>query len=90
MLKVQLSWADDFTWMEYLLMPKAVFLKEIQEGKRDRGAPRKRYEDQLKRQLAQEVLIHQFTRGNQPSVMAADGLRQIQLALIREKKIVVS
>ena len=34
-------------------MPKAVFFSELKDGKRDRGAPRKRYKDQLKRQLAQ-------------------------------------
>ena len=40
-------------------MPKAVFFSELQEGKRDRGAPRKRYKDQLKRQLAQAGINHQ-------------------------------
>ena len=34
-------------------MPKAVFFSALQEEKRDRGAPRKRYKDQVKRQLAQ-------------------------------------
>ena len=28
-------------------MPKTVFFSELQEGKRDRGAPRKRYKEQL-------------------------------------------
>ena len=32
---------------------------ELQEGKRDRGAPRKRYKDQLKRHLAQAGISHQ-------------------------------
>ena len=58
-------------------MPEAVFFSELQEGKRDRGAPRKRYNDQLKRAC---------TGGNQPSVMAAGGLRPGQLALINEKR----
>ena len=40
-------------------MPKAVFFSELQEGKRNRGAPRKRYKDQLKRQLAQAGIRHQ-------------------------------
>ena len=40
-------------------MPKAVFFGELQEGKRDRGSPRKRYKDQLKRQLAQAGISHQ-------------------------------
>ena len=34
-------------------MSKAVFFKELQERKSDRDAPRKRYKDQLKKQLAQ-------------------------------------
>ena len=40
-------------------MPKAVFFSELQEGKRGRGAPRKRYKDQLRRQLAQAGISHQ-------------------------------
>ena len=40
-------------------MPKAVLFSELQEGKRDRGAPRKRYKDQLKRKLAQAGISHQ-------------------------------
>ena len=38
---------------------KAVFFNELQEGKRDHGAPRKRYKDQLKRQLAQAGISRQ-------------------------------
>ena len=45
--------------MEDTGMPKAVFFSELQEGKRDRGAPRKRYKDQLKRQLVQAGIRHQ-------------------------------
>ena len=53
LLQVQLRWAGHVTRMEDVRMPKAVFFSELREGKRDRGAPRKRYKDQLKRQLAQ-------------------------------------
>ena len=45
--------------MEDLRMPKAVFFDELQEGKRNRGAPRKRYKDQLKRQFAQVGISRQ-------------------------------
>ena len=45
--------------MEDVRMPKAVFFSELQEGKRDRGAPRKRYKDQLKKQIAQAGISHQ-------------------------------
>ena len=53
MLQVQLRRAGHVTRMKDVHIPKAVFFSELQEGKRDRGAPRKRYKDQLKRQLAQ-------------------------------------
>ena len=45
--------------MEDIRMPKAVFFSELQEGKHDRGAPRKRCKDQLKRQLAKAGISHQ-------------------------------
>ena len=45
--------------MEDVRMPKAVFFSELQGGKYDRGAPRKRNKDQLKRQLAQAGISHQ-------------------------------
>ena len=56
LLQMQLRWAGHVTRMEDVRMPKEVFSSELQEGKRDRGAPRKRYKDQLKRQLAQAGL----------------------------------
>ena len=39
-LQVQLRWAGLVTKMEDVRMPKAVFFSELQEGKRDLGAPR--------------------------------------------------
>ena len=59
LLQVQLHWAGHVTRMEDVRMPKAVFFSELKEGKRDRGAPRKRYKDQLKRQRAQAGISHQ-------------------------------
>ena len=59
LLQVQLRWAGHVTRMEGVRMPKAVFFSELQEGKRDHGAPRKRYKDQLKRQLAQAGISRQ-------------------------------
>ena len=47
----QLRWAGHLSRMEDTRLPKAVFYGELKEGKRDRGAPRKRYKDQLRRQL---------------------------------------
>ena len=43
MLQVHLRWAGHVTKMEDIRMPKAVFFSELQEGKHDRGAARKRY-----------------------------------------------
>ena len=59
LLQVQLRWAGQVSMTEDIRMPKAVFSSELQEGKRDRGAPRKRYKDQLSRQLAQARISHQ-------------------------------
>ena len=59
LLQVQLRWAGNVTRMADVRMPKSVFFSELQEGKRDRSAPRKRYKDQLKRQLAQAGISHQ-------------------------------
>ena len=58
------SGADALSWpphkkMEDVRMLKAVFFSELQEGKRDRGAPRKHFKDQLKGQLAQAGISHQ-------------------------------
>ena len=59
LLQVQQHWAGHVTRMEDVRMPKTVFLSELLEGKRNCGAPRKRYKDQLKRQLAQAGISHQ-------------------------------
>ena len=58
LLQVQLRWAGHVTRMEDVLMPKAVFFSELQEGKCDCGAPRKRHKDQLKRQLVYAGISH--------------------------------
>ena len=59
LLQVQLRLAGHVTRMEDVRMPKAVFFSGLREGKRDRGAPRKRYKDQPKRQLAQAGISRQ-------------------------------
>ena len=59
LLQVQLRWAGHVTRVEDACMPKAVFFSELQEIKRDRSAPRKRYRYQLKRQLARAGIGHQ-------------------------------
>ncbi|KAL8561981.1 hypothetical protein ACOMHN_001307 [Nucella lapillus] len=40
-------------------MPKAVFFGELKQAKRDHGAPRKRFKDQLKKQLSLARIQHQ-------------------------------
>ena len=59
LLQVQLRWAGHVTRMEDVSIPKAVFFIELLKGKRNRGAPRKRYKDQLKGQLAQAGISRQ-------------------------------
>ena len=59
LLQVQLRWAGNVTRMENICMPKVVFFSKLQEGKRDRSVPRKRYKDQPERQLAQAGISHQ-------------------------------
>ena len=44
----QLRWAGHVSRMDNSRMPKAVFYGELRQGKGDRGAPRKRFKDQLK------------------------------------------
>ena len=56
---MQPRWAGHVTRIEDVRMPKAVFFSELQEGKCDRGAPRRRYDGQLKRQPAQARISHQ-------------------------------
>ena len=51
LLTRQLRWAGHLSRMEDTRLPKAVFYGELCQGKRDRGAPRKRFKDQLRRQL---------------------------------------
>ena len=42
-------------------MPKAVFFGRLQEGKRKRGASKKRYKDQLKKKLSlAEIPLHSW------------------------------
>ena len=59
MLHVQLRWAGHVTGMEAVQMLKAVLFSQLQERKPDRGAPGRRYKDQLMRQSAQAGISHQ-------------------------------
>ena len=59
LLQLQLRWSGHVARMEDTRMPKAVLFSELQAGKSDRGAPRKRYKDQLKRQLSLAGINHQ-------------------------------
>ena len=58
LVQVQLYWADHVSRMDDARMPKAIFFSELKEGKHDRGAPRKRYKDQMKKQLEQAGFSH--------------------------------
>ena len=52
LLKQQLRWARYVARMEDSRMPKAVLFGELKPGKRNRGAPKNRFKDQLKKQLS--------------------------------------
>ena len=52
LLKTQLGWAGHVSRMEDHRLPKIVLYGELSTGHRDKGAPRKRYKDTLKRSLA--------------------------------------
>lgn len=58
LLQRHLRWAGHVSRMNDNRMPKVVFFSKLSKGKRDRGAPRRRYKDQLKRQLAQAGVDH--------------------------------
>ena len=58
-LKHNLRRAGHVSWMENTRLRKAAFFGELREGKRSRGAPRKRYHDQLKKQLTLAGISHQ-------------------------------
>ena len=57
-LKHQLRWAGHVARVDDMRLPKAVFFGEMIEGKRNRGAPRKRNKDQLNKQLSQAGIEH--------------------------------
>ena len=55
------SWAGHVARMEDSRMPKAVFFGELREGKYKCGASKKRYKDQLKKQLSlTEIPLHSW------------------------------
>ncbi len=58
LLQLQFGWAGHVARMEDTRMPKAVLFGELSTGKRYQGAPKKRYKDQLKRELALAGVPH--------------------------------
>ncbi|XP_069760398.1 uncharacterized protein [Narcine bancroftii] len=51
LLKIQLRWVGHVSRMEDHRLPKIVLYGELSTGRRDRGAPKKRYKDCLKKSL---------------------------------------
>ena len=54
----QLRWAGHVSHMGDTSIPKAVLYGELRQGRGDRGAPRRRYKDQLKRQITLANIHH--------------------------------
>ncbi|XP_063595009.1 uncharacterized protein LOC134771986 [Penaeus indicus] len=67
LLKSQLRWAGHVSRMEEHRLPKIVLYGELSTGHRDRGAPKKRYKDSLKKSLGACQIDHR-----QWSTLAAD------------------
>ena len=51
LLKAQLRWAGHVSRMEDHHLPKITLYGELSSGQRDRGAPKKRYKDSLRKYL---------------------------------------
>ena len=69
LLQVQLRWAGHVTRMGDLRIRKAVFFSEFQEGKHDRGAPRKRNKGHMKNR--RESAISHGSRRPQTEIAGA-------------------
>ena len=67
LMKTQLRWAGHVSRMEDHRLPKIVLYGELSTGHRDRGAPKKRYKDSLKKSLSTCHIDHR-----QWSALAAD------------------
>ncbi|XP_063614375.1 uncharacterized protein LOC134787527 [Penaeus indicus] len=67
LLKSQLCWAGHVSRMEEHRLPKIALYGELSTGHRDRGAPKKRYKDSLKKSLGACQIDHR-----QWSTLAAD------------------
>ena len=72
LFQARLRWSGRVSRMEDIRMPKAVFLSELREGKRDRGAKRKRYRDHWRDSLhRQESAISHGSRRPQTEAVGA-------------------
>ena len=59
LMQNQLRWAYHVSRTDASRLPKVIFCGELKQGKRDRGAPlKKRFKDQLKRQLSLAKIDH--------------------------------
>ena len=62
LLKCQLRWAGHVTRMEEHLLPKIIVYGELSAGHRDRGTPKKRYKNCLKKSPKScNIDLHQLT-----------------------------
>ena len=94
LLKSQLRWAGHISRMEDHRLPKIALYGELCTGKRDRGAPKKRFKDVLKKSLDACHIDHRqwstlaADRGNWRRIIhqAASSFEDSRKDLLREKR----
>ena len=94
LVKTQLRWAGHVSRMEDHRLPKITLYGELSSGTRNRGAPKKRYKDVLKKHLGACHISHQewsTLAGNrnawrQTITKAASSFETTRRASVEEKR----
>ena len=90
----QLRWAGHVARMDDSRIPKTVFYGELRDGKRNVGAPRRRYKDQLKQQLTRcdidhrswETLAANRSAWRTTTKKAVEGFEEVRTQTAKEKR----
>ena len=94
LMKIQLRWVGHVSRMEDHRLPKIVLYGELSSGHRDRGAPRKRFKDSLKKTLTTcgidhrqlESLVADRASWRRKVHQAADTFEQNRRAILEERR----